>query len=70
MSGYKACNLIRKETLTQVFSCEFSEISKNTFSYRKPLVAASGSNSLLTFGGRIMSSEFFGKKKNSNENEN
>ena len=24
-----------------VFSCEFCEISKNTFSYRKPLVAAS-----------------------------
>ena len=30
-----------KETLTQVFSCEFCEISKNTFSYRTPLVAAS-----------------------------
>ena len=25
-----------------VFSCEFCEISKNTFSYRTPLVAASG----------------------------
>ena len=33
---------IKKETLAQVFSCEFSEISKNTFSYRTPLVAASG----------------------------
>ena len=27
----KACNFIKKDTPTQVFSCEFSEISKNTF---------------------------------------
>ena len=33
---------IKKETLAQVFSCEFSEISKNTFFHRTPLVAASG----------------------------
>ena len=26
-----ACNFITKETLAQVFSCEFCEISKNTF---------------------------------------
>ena len=26
-----ACNFIKKETVAQVFSCEFSEISKNTF---------------------------------------
>ena len=31
-----ACNFIKKETLAQVFSCEFYEISKNTFSYRTP----------------------------------
>ena len=37
----KACNFIKKETLAQVFSCEFYEISKNTFFYRTPLVAAS-----------------------------
>ena len=30
-----------KKTLAQVFSCEFCEISKNTFSYRTPPVAAS-----------------------------
>ena len=34
--------LMKKETLAQVFSCEFCEISKNTFSYRTPPVAASG----------------------------
>ena len=28
----KACNFIKKETVAQVFSCEFWEISKNTFS--------------------------------------
>ena len=31
----------KKEILAQVFSCEFCEISKNTFFYRTPLVAAS-----------------------------
>ena len=52
----EACNFIKKETLAQVFFCEFYEISKtlpqvffcefyeiskNTFSYRTPPVAAS-----------------------------
>ena len=37
----QACNFIKKETLAQVFSCEFCNISKNTFSYRTPLVTAS-----------------------------
>ena len=27
----KGCNFIKKEYLAQVFSCEFCEISKNTF---------------------------------------
>ena len=36
----KACNFIKKETLTQVFSCEFCETS-NTFFHRAPPVAAS-----------------------------
>ena len=37
----QACNFIKMETLAQVFSCEFWEISKTTFSYRTPPVAAS-----------------------------
>ena len=37
------CNFIQKETLAQVFSCEFCKISMNTFSYRTPPVAASDS---------------------------
>ena len=37
----QACNFIKKETLLQVFSCEFCEICKNNFFYRTHLVAAS-----------------------------
>ena len=37
----KACKFIKKETLARVFSCEFCQISKNTFLYRTPLVTAS-----------------------------
>ena len=33
---------IKKETLAQVFFCEFWEISKNSFLHRTHLVAASG----------------------------
>ena len=33
-------NLIQNKTLAKVFSCEFCEISKNTFSYRTAPVAA------------------------------
>ena len=36
-----ACNFIKKETLVQVFSREFCEISRSIFFYRTPLVAAS-----------------------------
>ena len=38
-----AWNFIKKETLAQVFSCEFRDITKNTFFYRTRLVAASAS---------------------------
>ena len=34
-------DFIKKEAQAQVFSCEFSEIFKNGFFYRTPLVAAS-----------------------------
>ena len=37
----QTCNFIKKETLTQALSCEFCEISNNTFSYWTPPVAAS-----------------------------
>ena len=38
----QACNLIKKESLAQMFPCKFCKISKNTFFYRTPPVAASG----------------------------
>ena len=37
----QACYFIKKETLAQVFSCGFCEISKNIFSYRLRPMAAS-----------------------------
>ena len=37
----KVAPFIKKETLAQVFSCEFCKISKIAFSYRTPPVAAS-----------------------------
>ena len=41
MPGSRACNFIKKGTLSQVFSCEFYEMSTNTFSYRiSPVVTS------------------------------
>ena len=37
----EACNFIKKETLTQVFSCKFWEVSKSNIFYRALPVAAS-----------------------------
>ena len=39
--GPQIYNFIKKETLAQVFSCEFCKISKNTFSYGTLPMAAS-----------------------------
>ena len=38
----EACNFIKKEPPTQLFSYEFCETFKNTFFHRTPPVAASG----------------------------
>ena len=35
-----ACNFFKKESLSQVFPCEFFKIFENTFFNRTPLVAA------------------------------
>ena len=40
-------NTCSEKTLTQVFFCEFCEISRNTFFHRTPLVAASGKLNFL-----------------------
>ena len=41
-----ACNFIKKEALTQVFSCEFYEIFKNTFFTEHLRTIASGTENL------------------------
>ena len=43
----KACNFLKKETLTHVFCCEFCEISKNNFCYRTTPAAASDFTKVL-----------------------
>ena len=43
----QAWNFIKKEALTQVFSCEFCEISNNTVSCRTPQVVASDISTFL-----------------------
>ena len=40
-TGKHLCQSLKKETLAQVFSCEFCEISTTTFSYRTPPVTPS-----------------------------
>ena len=45
----QACNFIKKEILAQVFSFEFCKISKNTYSYRTPLLVASECSRSLEF---------------------
>ena len=41
VAGLRSATFFKKEALAQVFSCEFCEISKNTFSYRTHPVSAS-----------------------------
>ena len=41
VTGLMACNFIKKETPTQVFSCEYHKMFENTFFYGTPPVAAS-----------------------------
>ena len=44
----EACNFIKEGTLTQVFSCEFCEISKNTF-FTEHILATASVMSLVSF---------------------
>ena len=57
VSFLKVYKFIKKETVAQVFSCVFCEISKNTFYYRTPLRAA--------FGNRVLCRKT--RERNSNE---
>ena len=44
VTGLMACNFIKKETPTQVFSCEYHKMIENSFFYGTPPVAASENN--------------------------
>ena len=44
----EACNFIKKETLAQVFSCDFCEIFQNTF-FTEHLRATASENHYLLF---------------------
>ena len=46
LAGLRPETLLKWETLVQVFSYEFCEISKNTLFYRTPLVAVSDVNNV------------------------
>ena len=41
VADLRPADFIKRETVVQVFSCEFCEIFKNIFFYRTPLVTAS-----------------------------
>ena len=45
----ETCNLIKKETLAQVVSCELCKVFKNTFSYRTPSLTASAHTKCIAF---------------------
>ena len=55
---HQACNFIKKETLAQVFSCEFCEISKNTLSTEHLLLSvASDLTEIRDLEGRNLPSK-------------
>ena len=60
-----ACNFIKKETLANVFSREFCEISKNTFFTEH--VWATASTSFLNTEVTSSNLSWFGKQPLSNE---
>ena len=51
----EGCNFMKKESLAQVFSCEFFEISKNTFFYRTHPVATSDKQNVASDIGLLFS---------------
>ena len=61
-----AYNFIKKESLTQVFSCEFRKISKDTFSYKTPMVAASDWISVIyqPWKFQLIKNVYISKKQN------
>ena len=60
LARLRPVTFLKKESLAQVFSCKFREISKNTFFYRVPPVAASVYyNENIMTPLRVFPSKFF-----------
>ena len=63
----EACDFIKQDILTQVFSCEFCEISKNTF-FAEHLLATVSILTILTWKKNLL---FIKKvKENTTEQQN
>ena len=56
--SHYACNFIKKETLAQVFSCEFCAISKNTFFTEQLRTAVSTKNLKFEKAAKIFSNAY------------
>ena len=64
----EACKFIKKETLAQVFSCEFCEISKNIFTYRtSPMAASDNCNVKKKLSVYIIKQILFKLRNNNNK---
>ena len=59
----EACNFIKKEALAQVFSCEFCEISENTFFIEHLWTAASGNAKKKFNTDSFLKTKFFEKSR-------
>ena len=57
-------SFLKKETLAQVFSCEFFEIPKNTFSYRTHPVAAPVVNDQINGKLSVSFNDYFKRTSN------
>ena len=60
--NFKACNSIKKETLAQVFSCEFCKISKNVFTEHLRATDSGSIERLVTCGLRAHLQDYYCKK--------
>ena len=57
----QACNFIKKETLTQVLSCEVSEIFQNTYIFLQNTAGGCFQTKLLSFDWNIFSFSYLMK---------
>ena len=58
VAGLRSATLLKKETMAQVFSCEFSKISKNTFFTEHPEATASASTEVTRYTNKFNGKRF------------